>query len=798
MKCIRMCFTFTDPSNQVYPDTFPFSADDLMKKLNEAVETPADGNKKIEFTIDRHNLSEKTLAAMVNQDPVSCARMFEDTLHQFGKIMLGCDFDTGINTLRKTTPLQGRQPGAFGVCLGAGLVSEVQSRGTLHAHIIAFGGIPPSILQRFANLPAVKAELIKTLESIFTTSLPMEVHVEQVMEDLQEERPVTRGQYTATLLRSRGAEQIRQLDKSSVAVQKSDKSQKGIKLNLRNTIRKTVCPDVTGRTLESRRLKRDDARINRDGNRTEFKSYSQLKIKQIAARMTGRLGIHKHSRRCIAGKYGVQRDSLSKPSSLVLRTGPVQLNTDVEDYVEHVPQTALGIGNPDRVGVPSVLPEIETEKMEHRTASRNFTKHPLPKEDLRAICWELKRQPVATADPEGYWKERGRKILDGDTDYLTDILMNDLKELMAKEIAKIPGVVVDEIGKLPDAKRDQAYEYLVSRNAVVVDYSELVTGLLGTNTAMYMVGSKQQANVVLFYLSNYVTKNVTSLAQSVILFYKAKVSLKRYPSTAPDADEVDRQAKCYAAKFLNNYNLVGEIAPSQSACALLGIKSQWTSITTTFVFWRNALRYSKEKYMYDQNIKSGDSEDDNSEGADERRSADDVEAESSDEDSRREAPSSAQNIFERYQVDEDDFQLEGSTEHRRAEKAIDKVTFRHRNKSESKVDADVEPMMAVDNAAIYTIGDTKVAVPSYAGYIYRGPDLAFLNIYEYNAIMKWDKNTTLNRSRKNAGEGPEEDGTDGARKLSAAIKINGLNLTCTTLCMRNTASLFFRNSEPLF
>ena len=758
MKCIRMCYTFSDPSKQVYPDTFPFNADDLMKKLNEAVETPTDGNKCVEFTIDRHNLSEKTLKAMVNQDPVSCARMFEDTLHQFGKIMLGCDFDTGINTLRKTTPLQGRRSGAFGSCLGAGLVSEVQSRGTLHAHIIAFGGISPLILQRFANLEVVKVELIKTLESIFTTSLPMEVHVSQVMEDLQKERPANRGQYTATLLRFQGAEQIRRFDESSV--EKSDKRKQGIGLNRRNTIRKT-CPDVMGRILESRRLKRD---VNRNGKRTEFQSYSELKIKQVAGRMIGRMGVHKHSKRCIAGKYGITRDSLAKPSSLNLRTKCIQLNTDSADFVEHLPQTALGISNAECVMVPSVLPKIEKEEVKCRNASRKFKRYPLPKQDLRAIYWELKRQPVATVDTEAYWKQNGREILDGDADYLTETLMNELKELMAEEVGKIPGVVVDEIGALSEERRDKAYEHLVTRNAVIVEYSELVTALLGSNTAMYMIGSKQQANVVLFYLSNYVTKNVTSLAQSVILFYKAKVSLKKYPSKAPDADEIDRQAKCYAAKFLNNYNLVGEIAPSQSACALLGIKSQWTSITTTFVFWRNAVSYSKRKYMRDQDIAPGDSEADSSEGTD------DVETESSDEDSQGEAPSSAHDIFERYHVDENDFQLEGSTEQRRAEEVIRKVTFKHSKKRKPKVDDDVEPMMAVDNAAIYNIGDTKVAVPSYAAYIYRGPELAFLNIYEYNAIMKWDRNTTLNRHAKNTtGEGPEEDGAEDAGQTSEEI-----------------------------
>lgn len=126
LKCIRMSSTFGgNRDKKTYPVTFPFSSDNLLDELEDALKK-SDDYRTVEFTVDKHLLSEQTLKSIVNQDPVSAARMFEDTMHQFGINLLGCEFGTGIHSVRKTTPLQLKKPGVFGSCLGAALASEVQ------------------------------------------------------------------------------------------------------------------------------------------------------------------------------------------------------------------------------------------------------------------------------------------------------------------------------------------------------------------------------------------------------------------------------------------------------------------------------------------------------------------------------------------------------------------------------------------------------------------------------------------------------------------------------------------------
>lgn len=599
-----------------------------------------------------------------------------------------------------------------------------QDNGSLHGHLVSFGGIPTTVLQKFANLPYVRDKMIAVLESIFTTSLPIESHVKAVVSKLQQKQVSQRPAYRASIICRKGADHLRNFRPNVASKQATQTISK-------DTLKPTSSEggffkykkcdaqsDVVQKTLDLRRMRKDlsDALLDHAG------IYRILEIEKYSNRATTMIGVHSHSKRCIKGTFGKKADDLAKPASLIIKTRPVEMCLDADRFHTHIPQTATcDVNEAEPLYCPGLrLEGISDEDIKNSTCDRNYNVYPLPPMDNRAIYWEQSKPPVIEGQTSCFTDKENPfyhdtefwpsflGIADTDLDFLPKF-MDELKEKVAERIESMPEEVKEEINKLTPEELQKVYQYLITRNAFVVEHSKIVTALLGTNTAMYMLGSRMQANVTLFYISNYVTKNVTSLAQSVILFHQAQTSQRLYPSQAEDKETLERQAKCFATKFLNSYNLIGEIAPSQSACALLGIKSQWTSTNFYYVFWRNAANYAKKR-LYNHTCEM---------------TAEDMQALESDPDTQ-------------YGESDSDVELNEKLVDQQIIKQIAKRT--RLNKS-----LFAESQMVVDNASLWEVEDKKVAVPSYAGYAFRGPELQCLNQYEYAALIRFDRNNTRNR-----------------------------------------------------
>jgi hypothetical protein len=78
---------------------------------------------------------------------------------------------------RSTKANSERSPGLFGDIVAAYGVTESTQKGSLHAHFILWGGLPPTLLSRVAHIPVLVKAVCQVLESMFVTKMPRGLHV---------------------------------------------------------------------------------------------------------------------------------------------------------------------------------------------------------------------------------------------------------------------------------------------------------------------------------------------------------------------------------------------------------------------------------------------------------------------------------------------------------------------------------------------------------------------------------------------------------------------------------------------
>jgi hypothetical protein len=155
-------------NGNIFPSTVP---EDYLTHLisGEPIKVVApDGTEKV-YQCDYY-----TRAGATMNNPVAMVTEYIRLLHNTLSILLGLPPSNITPKTRKTLPLNKRKKGLFGHTLAYYGVSEPQSRGTLHFHIIIWGGIPPDTLQRAAGNQELTDEIDRTMKTMYSSSLPKE------------------------------------------------------------------------------------------------------------------------------------------------------------------------------------------------------------------------------------------------------------------------------------------------------------------------------------------------------------------------------------------------------------------------------------------------------------------------------------------------------------------------------------------------------------------------------------------------------------------------------------------------
>jgi flagellar biosynthesis GTPase FlhF len=119
---------------------------------------------------------------MVTNNPVAAARFYS--------VVLEAILEHGFG--HQLSSVGGRSPKLVMTgddkCRLAGLIRsiigahEITSKGSIHSHFSAQGGIPPSALRKMAHIPTLRKVILEVLEQMFVTELPRELHVTRTVE----------------------------------------------------------------------------------------------------------------------------------------------------------------------------------------------------------------------------------------------------------------------------------------------------------------------------------------------------------------------------------------------------------------------------------------------------------------------------------------------------------------------------------------------------------------------------------------------------------------------------------------
>ena len=128
-----------------------------------------------------------SLAEKATDNPVSVAVHYKKLIHDLMTILVGIRPGTtsGENNRTLTTSFGGCGPDNIGVITGTAAafigVTETTGKGSLHFHVVIWGGLSPDLLQNISGYPELCKEAAKTLNSMYCATLPTHVHVRDLV-----------------------------------------------------------------------------------------------------------------------------------------------------------------------------------------------------------------------------------------------------------------------------------------------------------------------------------------------------------------------------------------------------------------------------------------------------------------------------------------------------------------------------------------------------------------------------------------------------------------------------------------
>ena len=150
--------------------TFPSVVEDPNVFLN-AMSTNATvvGQGEIEIPVG-YNVRCKGATS----NSVATSVEYMDLIHNLWSILLRVKPE---KEKKRTTYFLQTEPGVFGHLSAVLAVNETQARGSLHMHLIGFGGLCPNLLQKAGDFPEVCKAVSEALDSMYCAEIPRHNHV---------------------------------------------------------------------------------------------------------------------------------------------------------------------------------------------------------------------------------------------------------------------------------------------------------------------------------------------------------------------------------------------------------------------------------------------------------------------------------------------------------------------------------------------------------------------------------------------------------------------------------------------
>ena len=128
------------------------------------------------------SVSQQELRAILASGSVAAAEMFRLIVDNIFCNIMGTPPSSSQH--KKTVLLPKRLPGAFGVPVAAYGCTEEQARGSLHMHIVFWGGLQPTLLQAAGGIPLIADVVTKAIDIIVCAELDPVTHLRHLLRDL--------------------------------------------------------------------------------------------------------------------------------------------------------------------------------------------------------------------------------------------------------------------------------------------------------------------------------------------------------------------------------------------------------------------------------------------------------------------------------------------------------------------------------------------------------------------------------------------------------------------------------------
>jgi hypothetical protein len=176
---------------------FTYAPDDINGILNLRMAFPQNGNggfpadgsgfaeaiRNKEKDFHTINIAPHHLRIILAKGPVAAAEVFRLLTEAVFEILLGTPTD---HSTKRTQPLPDRKPGVFGTPIASFGCVEEQARGSLHLHVVYWGGLPAHLLQCAASYEALISAVAKALDGIVKGEVDADVHVEHLLQKAEE------------------------------------------------------------------------------------------------------------------------------------------------------------------------------------------------------------------------------------------------------------------------------------------------------------------------------------------------------------------------------------------------------------------------------------------------------------------------------------------------------------------------------------------------------------------------------------------------------------------------------------
>lgn len=235
-----------------------------------------------------------------------------------------------------------------------------------------------------------------------------------------------------------------------------------------------------------------------------------------------------------------------------------------------------------------------------------------------------------------------------------------------------------------------------------MEINVVVTSVLASNTAAYLLGGAEQAKSILFYLLKYMTKDSVSLTNSVTVINDALKHVRIHRSLAENSGTSQRMATHFLQRVINSLTGKIELSATQAIAHLLNMPSFLSSTTHCFCFIVAAIAHAKKiKQKLEETVQDS----------------------SSDDESDKDSGNSDVNV----EVDQPP--EKGNNEVKRIGLEDCEETIIPR----SVADSSATPRYG--SAPVFVIDGKPTPVAHHTHYAFRNVDLQHLSYYEYTGII---------------------------------------------------------------